>query len=289
MESADPHEHRPPHRPPNPNPKQHPAPTRTGDPSARADPHPDPDARADPDSHADPGAGAGVGFGPDPDAGPAPVGRPPGLDRLAAEALRLTARSPRAVLGLAGPPGAGKSTLARALVAHLGARAAYLPLDGFHLSNAQLERLGLTARKGSEPSFDVWGYVDLLRRVLGETARDVYVPDYDRTLHEPVAARHVVPAAARLVVTEGNYLACDLPGWREAYGLMGECWYVEAPAGVRRTRLVERQLAGGRDEGAARAWVETNDGPNGLLVEASRERCRRILTTIGMDMFNYRQ
>src|SRR5690349_21132434 len=185
----------------------------------------------------------------------------PSLAELAADAWSLTEDTPRAVLGLAGPPGAGKSTLARALVARLGAGAAYLPLDGFHLSNAQLERLGLTARKGSEPSFDVWGYVDLLRRVLDETDRDIYVPDFDRTLDEPVAARHLVPPAARLVVTEGNYLACDLPGWRDAYVLMGECWYVGAPGDVRHRRLVERHLAGGRDGARAREWVATNDDP----------------------------
>jgi len=210
--------------------------------------------------------------------------RPQSLADLAEDARKLTTAGPRAVLGLAGPPGAGKSTLARALVARIGEQAAYLPLDGFHLANAQLERLGLTARKGSEPSFDVRGYVALLRRVLDDTAGDIYVPDYDRTLHEPVAARHVVPPAARLVVTEGNYLACDLPGWREARALMAACWYVEAPPDVRQARLVERQLAGGRDANEARAWVATNDAPNGELVEASRGRCDRILSTIGMDM-----
>ncbi|RVU24389.1 nucleoside/nucleotide kinase family protein [Streptomyces antnestii] len=209
-----------------------------------------------------------------------------GISRLAADAWKLTAPGPRVLLGIAGPPGAGKSTLARGLVARIGAGAAYLPLDGFHLANAQLERLGLTARKGSEPSFDVWGYVALLRRVLDDTAADIYVPDYDRELHEPVAARHVVPPAARLVVTEGNYLACDLPGWREARALMGACWYVEAPPEVRQVRLVARQLAGGRDAEGARAWVAGNDEPNGDLVETSRGSCDRILSTIGMDMSN---
>ncbi|MER5222479.1 nucleoside/nucleotide kinase family protein [Streptomyces flaveus] len=208
----------------------------------------------------------------------------PALADLAADAWQLTARLPRAVLGLAGPPGAGKSTLARALVAHLGERAAYLPLDGFHLSNRQLARLALTSRKGSEPSFDVWGYVALLRRVLEDTDADIYVPDYDRTIDEPIAARHLVPPTARLIVTEGNYLACDLPGWREAYALMRECWYVEAPGEVRQVRLVERQLAGGRSEVAARDWVRTNDDPNGKLVEESRDRCHRIVSTIGTDV-----
>lgn len=212
----------------------------------------------------------------------------PTLPALAEDAWRLTADRPRTLLGIAGPPGAGKSTFARALVEEIGEGAAYLPLDGFHLSNDQLERLSLTSRKGSEPSFDVHGYVALLARVLHDTGHDIYVPDYDRTLHEPVAARHRVPPAARLVVTEGNYLACDLPGWRDGRELMGECWYVGAPAEVRQQRLIERQLAGGRTADGAAAWVATNDDPNGDLVEKSRHRCDRIVSTIGMDMFNYR-
>ncbi|MEV0319052.1 nucleoside/nucleotide kinase family protein [Streptomyces sp. NPDC050658] len=213
----------------------------------------------------------------------------PALTALADDAWKLTADRPRTLLGIAGPPGAGKSTLARALVAAIGDGAAYLPLDGFHLSNVQLERLALSSRKGSEPSFDVRGYVALLARVLEDTGDDIYVPDYDRSLHEPVAARHRVPLAARLVVTEGNYLACDLPGWRTARALLAECWYVGTPAEVRQPRLVERQLAGGRTPDEARAWVATNDDPNGELVEKSRLRCDRTVSTIGMDMFNYRQ
>jgi pantothenate kinase len=217
------------------------------------------------------------------------VGRTPDLASLARDAWKLTAERPRTLLGIAGPPGAGKSTFARALVEAVGEGAAYLPLDGFHLSNDQLARLSLTSRKGSEPSFDVRGYVALLHRILADTGgHDIYVPDYDRTLHEPVAARHRVPPTARLVVTEGNYLACDLPGWREARRLMAECWYVGTPGEVRQRRLVERQLTGGLTPDGAAAWVATNDGPNGELVEKSRRRCDRIVSTIGMDMFNYR-
>ncbi|MFC5720409.1 nucleoside/nucleotide kinase family protein [Streptomyces gamaensis] len=213
------------------------------------------------------------------------------ITELAAAAWALAPEGGRTLLGIAGAPGAGKSTLARALVAGLERRygagsAAYVPLDGFHLSNAQLDRLGLAARKGSAPSFDVWGYAALLRRVLAERERPLYVPDYDRTLHEPVAARHVVVPSARLVVTEGNYLACDAPGWREARACLAEVWYLEAPDDVRQVRLIERHMTGGRDETAARARMQRNDAPNGEYVKASRSHCDRIVSVVGLDALN---
>ncbi|TNM30713.1 nucleoside/nucleotide kinase family protein [Streptomyces sedi] len=195
---------------------------------------------------------------------------------LAEETRALVPERGRAVLGLAGPPAAGKSTLARSLVAALGNVAAYVPLDGFHLSNAQLDRLGLRSRKGSEPSFDAYGYAALLARLVAAAGREaVYVPDFDRALDEPVAARHVVPAEARLVVTEGNYLALDAPGWREARAWMDRLWYVDAPEALRDARLVDRHRHHGRSSVATRAWIDDNDLPNSLLVAASRARCDR--------------
>ncbi|MCM2578698.1 nucleoside/nucleotide kinase family protein [Streptomyces meridianus] len=207
-------------------------------------------------------------------------------DHLVRDAAALARPGGRAVLGIVGPPGSGKSTLAKRLVAGVNEQlgtdaAAYFPMDGFHLSNAQLTRLGLQLRKGSPPSFDVQGYLALLERLLTDDRHPVYLPDYDRELHEPVAARLVVPPTARLVVTEGNYLACDEPGWRELRARLAEVWYVEVPAGVREARLVERQLAGGLSPEAARAWVETNDRPNGELVERYRGNCTRTVAPGG--------
>ncbi|UED87293.1 nucleoside/nucleotide kinase family protein [Streptomyces profundus] len=203
---------------------------------------------------------------------------------LADDARALLPPVGRAVLGLAGPPGAGKSTLARSLVRALGGAAAYVPLDGFHLSNAQLDRLGLRSRKGSEPSFDALGYAALLARLVAAVGREVvYVPDFDRALDEPVAARHVVSPTAGLIVTEGNYLALDAPGWRSARAHIDELWYVETPAAVCDARLVARHRRHGRDAAAARAWVDDNDRLNAELVAASRGRCDRVVSPASVD------
>ncbi|MEY9872922.1 pantothenate kinase [Streptacidiphilus sp. MAP12-33] len=193
----------------------------------------------------------------------------------------------RALLGIAGAPGAGKSTLAVRLVASLRDRlgpdaAAYVPMDGFHLSNAQLDRLGLASRKGSAPSFDVWGYLALLRRLRAAVPGEpVYVPDYDRTLHEPVAARHLVAPETRLIVTEGNYLAAGPaggPGWAEVREQLDALWFLATPDAVRDARLLARQRSGGLDARAARAWVDTNDHPNGELAKAHIGPDVRIVT-----------
>jgi len=202
----------------------------------------------------------------------------------ARDAVEIATAAPgrRVIIGLAGPPGAGKSTLAVAIVAEARAGrghdwAAYLPMDGFHLSNRQLERLELLDRKGAPATFDVDGYVVMLGRVAADEGRDIYVPDYDRTLHEPIAARHRIPAAARLVVTEGNYLAVDAPQWRAARRHIDHLWYVDAADAVREDRLIARQLAGGRDEREATDWVERSDRRNAELVKQSKPNADRII------------
>jgi pantothenate kinase len=208
---------------------------------------------------------------------------------VAREAVALAAASGRRfVLGLAGPPGAGKSTLAAAIVTYARARmgdgwAAYFPMDGYHLSNAQLGRLGLADRKGAPATFDVPGYLAMLARLTADPPSDAYVPEYDRKLHEPIAARLLVPAAARLVVTEGNYLALDDPAWLPARRYVDALWYVDAADSLREARLVSRQLAGGRDAPAAREWVERSDRLNGDLVKRSKANADRVVVPIERD------
>jgi len=203
-----------------------------------------------------------------------------------AVALAAAAGGRRVILGLAGPPGAGKSTLAAAIVTHGRALrgddwAALAPMDGYHLSNAQLERLGLADRKGAPETFEADGYAAMLARIAADDGRDIYVPEYDRVVHhEPIAARLLVPPAARLVVTEGNYLGLDVPRWRAARRYLERLWYVEAGDELRESRLLERQLAGGREESAARDWVTRSDRRNGELVKASKASADLVITPV---------
>ncbi|MGW7007613.1 nucleoside/nucleotide kinase family protein [Streptomyces sp. NPDC054933] len=206
------------------------------------------------------------------------------LSSLIDEAVALTPSMAgrRVLLGLAGAPAAGKSTLARRLVQGVGQQlgvgsVGYVPMDGFHLSTVQLDRLGLRGRKGAPDTFDVHGYVQLLRRLRDEPQHPVYVPDFDRRLEEPIAAGLVVPPPARLVITEGNYLADDGEGWREVRGLLDVLWYVDTPRHVREERLLRRHLRGGRTEDQARAFIADSERPNAERVERARANCTRVV------------
>jgi pantothenate kinase len=188
-------------------------------------------------------------------------------------ALELIQRSGRALLGLVGPPGAGKSTLAAALQAEFGAVAQVVPMDGFHLANAELGRLGRRARKGAPDTFDSAGYVALLRRLLVQDNDEVvYAPEFRREIEEPIANAIPIHARTQLVITEGNYLLLDDGSWAEVRGLLDEIWYVDIDDSVRVERLIQRHQQFGRSADEAAAWVEGTDEPNARLIEASRIR-----------------
>jgi pantothenate kinase len=181
----------------------------------------------------------------------------------------------RFLLGITGPPGAGKSTLAGALAATIAERrgpgfAVVAPLDGFHLSNETLEGLGLLPVKGAPQTFDAEAFVGSLRRLRDEPRVTVPWPDFDRAGEKTVPGAISIGPALDLVVTEGNYLLLEQPSWRELRGLLDEVWYVDAPRDVLRRRLIDRQLAGGRSEEDALRHVVESDLRNAELVARTR-------------------
>ncbi|TCP05288.1 hypothetical protein EV684_101160 [Rubrivivax gelatinosus] len=192
------------------------------------------------------------------------------------ERARALADGPRRLLGIAGPPGAGKSTLAAALGVALGPLAAVVPMDGFHLANAELERLGRRGRKGAPDTFDAAGYTALLAR-LRAAEGTVWAPEYRRDLGEPVAGAIAVPPDTPLVITEGNYLLLGGP-WAGVRPLLDEIWYVEVDDALRRERLAARHRRYGRSAADAAAWVEQTDEPNARRVAAVRQGAHAVFS-----------
>lgn len=200
-----------------------------------------------------------------------------GVTDLVDRALALTAGGRRALLGIAGPPAAGKSTLAAALVEALGDRAVLVPLDGFHLADTALDRLGRRDRKGAPDTFDAAGYVALLRRLRAGEDDVVWAPLFRRELELAEAGAVAVPRDVPLVVTEGNYLLADGP-FAPVRDLLDACWYVELDEDVRLERLVARHVAHGRSPEAGRAWAAGTDQRNADLVAATRDRADLVIS-----------
>ncbi|GIE31244.1 nucleoside/nucleotide kinase family protein [Actinoplanes italicus] len=205
---------------------------------------------------------------------------------LVARARALTGNGRRAVLGIAGPPAAGKTTLAAELVAALASGppagleadwVAHVPMDGFHLADVELDRLGRRDRKGAPDTFDAYGYAALLRRLLEDRDEMIYAPGFERVLEQPIAASIGVPRSARLIVTEGNYLLLDEPPWTPVRELLSEVWYADLEPGERLRRLVDRHVRFGKEPAAARAWATGTDERNAELIAATRSRADLIV------------
>ncbi|MFJ5730627.1 nucleoside/nucleotide kinase family protein [Streptomyces paradoxus] len=206
---------------------------------------------------------------------------PLAFDDLLHRARALTQGGRRAILGIAGSPGAGKSTLAEHLVRELNGGGApwvaHVPMDGFHLADAELERLGLRDRKGAPDTFDAAGYAALLRRLRDEPGDVVYAPAFERVLEQPVAGAIPVPPTARLVVTEGNYLLLTTGTWPRVRPLLDEVWFCDLPERERVRRLVARHEQFGKTHEEAVAWVARSDERNAELVAATRGRADLVV------------
>lgn len=201
------------------------------------------------------------------------------FDDLVTRARSLAEPGRRAVLGVAGSPGAGKTTLAERLVRALNGPgepwAAHVPMDGFHLADVELDRLGLRDRKGAPETFDAAGYAALLRRLREERDEIVYAPGFERVLEQPIAGAIPVPPAARLVVTEGNYLLL----WPRVRSQLDQVWFCELDEDERLRRLIARHEEFGKSHEDAVAWVLRSDQANAELVAPTRDRADLVVPT----------
>lgn len=194
-------------------------------------------------------------------------------DRFLARLQQLVADGRRRILGLVGAPGAGKSTVAQAILDALPGQAVVVPMDGFHLANVELARLGRASRKGAEDTFDSAGYVALLARLRAQQQGEiVYAPTFRREIEEPIAGAIPVAHDVPLIITEGNYLLLERGHWASVRPLLDEVWYVDVDPALRKQRLIARHMQFGRDQAAAIDWVEHTDEVNAALIDSTRGR-----------------
>jgi pantothenate kinase len=200
------------------------------------------------------------------------------VDELIARARALAGTGSRRILGIAGAPGAGKSTLAALVTARLDGAAVLVPMDGLHLADVELSRLGRRNWKGAPDTFDAFGFLALLRRLRTPAPGEVvYAPAFERSIEQPIAGSIPVGPAVPLIITEGNYLLLDDPPWHEVGPLLDETWFVEIDDAVRVERLIRRHIEFGKTPEQAAEWVQRLDEQNARLVAATRERADLIV------------
>lgn len=197
------------------------------------------------------------------------------LDNLVADlrdcVLALESTGRRCLVGIAGAPASGKSTLADALTHALvaaGRQARNVPMDGFHLDNRLLDPAGLRPRKGAPETFDAAGFLHMIRRLSDED--EVVYPIFDRSQDQAIAGAGRVGPDCDIVVVEGNYLLYDAEPWRGLSDFWTMSVWIDTPEDVLRERLIQRWLDHGHDADAARARAEGNDLANARLIAQHR-------------------
>jgi pantothenate kinase len=189
------------------------------------------------------------------------------VDHLVSEIIRRARGKARFLVGIAGPPGGGKSTLADALFERLkqaGEAPAVLPMDGFHLDNGLLIERGLLARKGAPETFDVRGLHDILRAV--RAGGEVLVPVFDRDRELAICAARCIAPEDRIILVEGNYVLLDREPWHSIASHFDLTVMVAPGEDELERRLFARWVYYGLSQDEIHAKVHGNDLPNGRLV-----------------------
>lgn len=201
---------------------------------------------------------------------------------------RLPGSKGRFLLGICGAPGAGKSTLAVWIVAewnrlHAG-QAVLVPMDGYHLSNEELEAMGLLSLKGIPETFDAGGFLKKLSEIRQLPEKEHHCPRFDRLVEASVQNAIKVHAAHKLVVIEGNYLLLDTSPWNRIKDILDEIWFIEADEAFLFPRLLARHQEGGKSAAAAAEKVNSTDLPNARLVAKSRARADRLFRARDLEL-----
>ena len=199
------------------------------------------------------------------------------IAHIAAAIFKRAGKAERFVVAIAGPPGAGKSTLSAALRDVLPEGSAeVVAMDGFHFDDIILERRGLRGRKGAPETFDFAGFETLMKRIhAGEP--DIAIPVFDRNMELSRAAAGIVGSDTRFILVEGNYLLLDEEPWSRLAPLFDFTIFIDVPRAELERRLRQRWHDHGKSEADALAWIASNDLPNIERVLARRREADLIV------------
>jgi len=188
--------------------------------------------------------------------------------------------SNRFIIGIAGGPGSGKSTFAVELKELINSKAKsdlaqIFPMDGFHRKNSELQRSGLISVKGAPETFDVEGYLLILKRIkLGENLK---APIYSREAHDIIDNALPIEPHHKIIITEGNYLFADLDGWCEIKDIIDLKIYIESEKEVCEKRLLERHMRGGKTEAEALEKIKKVDMENYDLIDQTKKYADEVI------------
>lgn len=196
--------------------------------------------------------------------------------RLASEIEKLAIRGNRVLIAIAGAPGSGKSTFAEHLSGYLGKKASVIPMDGFHLDNSVLEAKGLLSVKGAPQTFDCTGFAGLVSGM--KEGKIQKFPTFDRALDKVIPAGGQLSKEASILLFEGNYLLCDLPGWAELADMWDGGIWLDVPIDILRARLIRRWRDHGLSDNEAVKRAEENDLKNARQVLAHALPARWVIS-----------
>jgi len=200
-------------------------------------------------------------------------------DSALERASLLQESSTRYILGIVGKPGVGKSTFTDFLREHLSQELfAILPMDGFHMSNEELLELGRRDRKGAPDTFDVRNFTQTLAAIKVSDGADIKFPVFKREIEASIPDAGLIPAQAKLVIVEGNYLLHDQSGWEQVGSFLDEAWYLHVDDELRMQRLIARHIAFGKSPEDAKDWSEGTDEANARVIHKSESKADFVVT-----------
>ena len=190
----------------------------------------------------------------------------------------LQGSKPRTMIGIVGKPGAGKSTVVTEIQKQFSTEeVAIIPMDGYHLSNEELIKLGRRERKGAPDTFDVEGFISLITRVRIEIDKDHTFPIFHREIEASKADEGIVLRNTKVIVIEGNYLFSEEYNWNKVFPLLDQSWFIEIDDEIRMQRLITRHIKYGKTPQEAEEWSRGSDELNARFIEKTAARAGKII------------